>query len=226
MADTTDEQRGYARQLAAESVAAGDDTGWFERLYAAAADGRTVVPWADREPNPALTDWATRHDLAGAGRRALVVGCGFGDDAEFLAGRGFVTTGLDVAPSAIRGATGRFPDSAVTYRIADLLAPDADLLGAFDLVFEAYTVQTLQGTARCTAISRFARLLAPGGTLLVVARAREDDGPPGRMPWPLTRTEIEAFAVDGLSLTLLEDLSDTTEDPPVRRWQAEFTAAS
>ncbi len=225
MADITDQQRGYARQLAAESVAAGDDTGWFERLYAAAAAGRTVVPWADREPNPALTDWAARRELAGAGRRALVVGCGFGDDAEFLADRGFVTTGLDVAPSAIRGATERFPDSAVTYRVADLLAPDEDLLGAFDLVFEAYTVQTLQGAARRTAIGQFARLLAPGGTLLVVARARADDGPAGRMPWPLTRTEIGSFAVGGLRSALLEELSDTTEDPPVRRWRAEFTAA-
>jgi hypothetical protein len=33
---SVDEQRAYARRMAAESIAEGDPTGWFERLYAAA----------------------------------------------------------------------------------------------------------------------------------------------------------------------------------------------
>lgn len=224
MAPATDEQRAHARRLAAEAVAAGDDTGWFERLYSAAESGTTVVPWADGQPNPLLRDWAGARGLAGGGRRALVVGCGLGDDAEFLAGLGFDTTAFDVAPSAVGGARRRFPGSPVRYRTADLLSPDEDLLGAFDLVFEAYTVQTLQGAARRTAISQVGRLVAPGGTLLVVARARADSAPAGRMPWPLTRAEIDSFASDQLRLSALEDLEDTAEDPPVRRWRAELTA--
>ncbi|GIL31979.1 class I SAM-dependent methyltransferase [Actinocatenispora comari] len=215
-----DGQRGYARKLAAEAVAVGDDTGWFERLYAAAESGTAVVPWADREPNPLLVDWSrTRTGHQG---RALVVGCGLGDDAEHLAALGYDTVAFDVAPSAVRAARERFAGSPVDYRVADLLDPPADLLGTFDLVFEAYTVQTLQGAARRRAIARFAELLRPGGRLLVIARARDDDDPAGRMPWPLTRTEIDAFAVDGLRPVLVEDLADTSEDPPVRRWRAEF----
>ena len=46
--------RRYARQLAAESIGHGDATGWFERLYAAAEQGATTVPWADLAPYPGL----------------------------------------------------------------------------------------------------------------------------------------------------------------------------
>ncbi|HEY3501923.1 MAG TPA: class I SAM-dependent methyltransferase [Actinocatenispora sp.] len=220
---TTEEQRGHARRLAADAVAAGDDTGWFERLYAAAESGAAVVPWADRVANPMLCEWLTRRaDETGSPRRALVVGCGLGDDAEHLAALGYETVGFDVAPSAVRAARERFPESAVTYRVADLLDPPEDLRGAFDLVFEAYTVQTLQGDARRTAIARCAELVAPGGLLLVVARARDEQDPPGRMPWPLTRVELDAFAVGGLRPAAVEELLDTDEDPPVRRWRATF----
>ena len=218
---TTDDRRAYARRPAGEAVAAGDDTGWFERLYAAAESGTAVVPWADREPNPLLLDWLAGRD--GTRGRALVVGCGLGDDAEHLASLGYQTVAFDVAPTAVAAARERFAGSAVTYRVADLLDPPADLLGGFGLVFEAYTVQTLQGAARRRAIGRYAGLLRPGGTLLVVARARDADDPPGRMPWPLTRDEIDAFAVAGLRPVRVEDLADTSEDPPVRRWRAEFT---
>ncbi len=52
-------------RLAAASLAAGDPTGWFDRLYTAGAAGRVPVPWSRREPHPLLTGWAQRHHLAG-----------------------------------------------------------------------------------------------------------------------------------------------------------------
>ncbi|HEY6737317.1 MAG TPA: SAM-dependent methyltransferase, partial [Actinopolymorphaceae bacterium] len=114
----------------------------------------------------------------------------------------------------------RFPDSSVHYTVADVLAPPQDWVRAFDLVVEIYTVQVLRGKARATAIERIASLPAPGGTLLVVARARHRADPPGDLPWPLTREEIEAFAVDDLELERLEDFTDEEGAP---RWRAEFT---
>ena len=68
----SDSERARARQLSAESVAAGDATGWFERLYAEAEAGVSVVPWADGLPDPQLVAWADGVGLDGAGRRALV----------------------------------------------------------------------------------------------------------------------------------------------------------
>jgi len=86
-----------ARQLAAASVADGDVTGWFERLYAEGEAGTSVVPWVLGEPNESLVEWAA--GLDGTGLRALVVGCGTGEDAEYLAGLGFAVTGFDIAPN-------------------------------------------------------------------------------------------------------------------------------
>ena len=69
----SDSERARARQLSAESVAAGDATGWFERLYAEAEAGVSVVPWADGLPDPQLVEWAEGVGLDGAGRRALAL---------------------------------------------------------------------------------------------------------------------------------------------------------
>src|ERR1700760_223592 len=143
-----------ARQLAAGAATGptgGDETGWFEQLYAEGEAGTAVVPWVLGEPNESLVEWAAMLDgtsrldgtgrLDGKGKSALVVGCGTGDDAEFLAGLGFTVTGFDIAPTAIAAARRLHPDSAVRYEVADLLDLPADWSGAFDLVAQIYTVQ-------------------------------------------------------------------------------------
>jgi hypothetical protein len=90
-------------------------------------------------------------------------------------------------------------------------------------VFEAYTLQVLVGDVRRQAIRRLAELVAPGGRLLVVTRGRGELDPPGAMPWPLTRPELDQFTREGLELVAIEDFLDD-EDPPVRRLRAHFQA--
>jgi 2-polyprenyl-3-methyl-5-hydroxy-6-metoxy-1,4-benzoquinol methylase len=219
----SDKERARARRLSAESVAAGDATGWFERLYAEAEAGVSVVPWADGRPDPQLVEWADGVVLDGAGRRALVVGCGLGYDAEFLAGRGFAVTAFDLAPTAIAGAKRLYPDSLVDYQTADLLDLPAAWAGAFDLVMEAYTVQPLYGPVRQRALAALHGPVAPGGSLLVLSRATEEDDPvrdPAMMPWPLTPAEL-ALAGGPLRAHRIEKYADD-QDPPRLRWRAEF----
>jgi len=210
-----------ARELAAESLAADDPTGWFERLYTAAAEGRAEVPWDRGTPHRLLVEWADRHRVEGRGRRALVVGCGLGEDAEFLAARGFDAVGFDVSATAIQTARARHPGSHVDYRTADLLAPPTEWDQAYDLVLESLTVQSLPPDTRPTTIANVRRFVRFGGTLLVVAFAdvggEEDDGP----PWPLDRSAIESFGADGLTAVRIEDLPDPAS-PTVHRWRAEF----
>jgi SAM-dependent methyltransferase len=223
LAAVTDEpDRAYVQRLAAQALAAGDQTGWFEQLYQAADTGAATVPWDDRQANPMLVSWPGLGPPEAPGSRAVVVGAGLGENAELLASLGWATTAFDVAPSAVATARRRFPSSPVEYAVADVLAPPADWQHAFDLVFEAYTVQVLRGEARRQAIANIAALVAPGGTLLVIARARNDDQDPGQFPWPLTRDEVTSFP--GLTPVRIEDLYDN-EQPPRRRWRAEFTAA-
>jgi SAM-dependent methyltransferase len=202
-------------------VSSGDPTAWFERLYAEAERGAAVVPWDRGGPNPRLAEWARARRPDGRGRRALVVGAGFGDDAELVAGLGFDTAAFDVSPTAVRTARARFPASDVRYRVADLLDPPAGWRAAFDLVVESLTAQSLPDPPRRLAIANVSAMVAPGGTLLVIAAAREADEAVAGPPWPLTRAEIDAFAVGGLEPVRVEDLPRAA-DSDVRWWRAEL----
>ncbi|AGZ42518.1 class I SAM-dependent methyltransferase [Actinoplanes friuliensis] len=209
-------------RLSAASLAAGDPTGWFEHLYAEAGAGTAEVPWDSPRPSKLLVEWVQRGLVAGGGRTALVVGCGLGRDAEFLSGLGFTVTAFDISETAVRTARERHPDSRVEYGVADLLDPPPQWRGAFDLVVESNNVQALPGPVREKAIANVGPLVAPGGTLLVLAAAAtssDGDGP----PWPLTREEIDAFATPGLTEVGIEHLPDAG-DTLVSRWRAEFRA--
>jgi SAM-dependent methyltransferase len=212
-------QRAIAREIAHRHLAAGDALGWFEALYTQANGEPSIIPWADLAPNPNVFHWLDKQRPPIAGRRALKVGCGLGDDAEELARRGFCTTAFDISPTAIRWCTSRYPYSSVSYVVADLFQPPVAWRRAFDLVIESYTLQVLPPELRPPAITRIAEFLAPGGTLLVVARGREPGDPPGRMPWPLIRKELSLFPRQGLREIDFDDYVDG-ETPPVRRFRA------
>jgi SAM-dependent methyltransferase len=202
-----------ANRLSAESLACGDPVGWFERLYAEAGRGTAIVPWDRGAPNAMLVQWAA--GVFGDGATAMVVGCGLGRDAEFVASLGFQTHAFDVSPTAIETARARHPDTAVGYEVADLLALPARWRRAFDLVVESHNVQSLPPELHATASAAVASLVAPGGTLLVLAAA--GDGTAKGPPWPLTREEIEAFAVDDLTIVSADLVAID-----VPRWRAVF----
>lgn len=215
------EARRKAGDLARESLAAGDPVGWFEKLYVQAGGEPGAIAWADLAPNPNVFDWLDREQVNGAGCRALEIGCGLGDDAEDLARRGFAVTAFDVSATAIDWCRRRFPGSPVEYVVADLLNPPAEWARVFDFVLESYTLQVLPPDVRDAAIRRVARFVAPGGSLLVVARGREPSDPPGTMPWPLMRDEFGGFVRAGLEELSFEDFPDD-ETPTVRRFRAVY----
>jgi SAM-dependent methyltransferase len=211
-----------ARRLSGEALREGDATGWFERLYAQAADGQAVVPWDRRAPHPLLVEWIEqRPDLSG--RRTLVVGSGLGDDAAYLAAQGYRVIAFDISGSAIEAARQRFPTSPVDFRVADLLNPPAEWREHFDFVVETYTTQALPVRLRPTVVLHVGRFVAPGGTLLVLAVARDNDEPVDGPPWPLSRADIESFAVNGLEKVSLEEIRDP---PETHRWRAVLTRPS
>ena len=210
--------RSPARALARKHLARNDPLGWFEPLYAGASDDPAAIPWADGRPNPNLLAWLDAHP-APAGRTALKVGCGLGDDAEELARRGFRVTAFDISPTAIAWCRRRFPESPVRYAVADLLAPPPEWAGGFDFVLESYTLQVLPPGLRAPAVQSLARFLAPAGELLLICRGREPHEPPGEMPWPLTRPELANLAERaGLASREFDDYTDA-ERPPVRRFR-------
>ena len=209
--------RALARRLAQQARADGQPLRWFEELYAQGdLDGTgqgAAVPWVDRAVHPALRD----APVPVGPLRTLVVGCGLGDDAQWLADSGKQVTAFDVSPSAVEACRRRWPGSPVTWLAADLLDPPASWLAEpFELVVEVNTVQVLPpGSAeRRTALRRLGELT--GGTLLLICRGRDEDEPEGEMPWPLTLTALATLEDAGLERTWFDDALDA-EDPPVRR---------
>ena len=213
--------RTRARELAAEYIAKGDPTGWFERLYREADEGKSIVPWAELRRSPNLLNFWRDQPIPSAGKTAVTVGCGLGDDAEQLAEWGFSTTAFDVSESAIQSCRRRFPDSRVEYVAADLLQPPDSWFRAFDFVLESNTLQVLPPELRARAMENAAGFVAEDGRLLVIARARDENDPRGEMPWPLTRWELNHFTEIGLRELSFEDFLDS-EEPPVRRFRVVY----
>jgi SAM-dependent methyltransferase len=224
-----DPHRATARELAALHLQRGDPLGWFESLYRRAAGQAGVIPWADLRPNPHLVEWlnsAAPAPQAPAPRRALVIGCGLGDDAELLASRGWSVVAFDISAEAIRWARERFPRSDVDYRTVDLFDAPGEWRRQFDLVVEVYTLQVLPpaGGLRARAVRVAAGWVSVGGLLLLIARGRAESDPPGQMPWPLTEREVRAFEEAGgagLHCEVFDDFLDRDE-PAVRRFRAVF----
>jgi SAM-dependent methyltransferase len=195
-----------ADELSAAAIADGRPTAWFDELYAEGVAGSVGMPWDRTDAQPELVEWWDRegHELPRG--RAVVVGCGLGADAEFLARQGFATTGFDVAPTAIGEARRRNPDSAVDYRVESVLDLPPDLVGVFDLVVEIFTLQALPDPPRTKAAAAVASLLAPGGTIVLVAFRSTGDGPADGPPFPLTHADLAAVAVGGVELRTTEEL--------------------
>ncbi|QIG46213.1 class I SAM-dependent methyltransferase [Nocardioides anomalus] len=195
-----------AEELGTRAVADGEPARWYDELWSAAGRGDVALPWDHTDPNPVLAAFA-QPPAPGAGRRAVVVGCGLGADSEHLARLGWETTAFDISPAAVAAVRERYPDSAVDYRVGDLLDLDPDLARGFDLVVEIYTLQALHPSLREAAVTGLHGLLGTGGTALVVQMVRRDDEPrTAEPPWTLTRAEVEALAHDGVRLEALDEV--------------------
>ncbi|OUL32480.1 SAM-dependent methyltransferase [Nostoc sp. RF31YmG] len=188
----------YVAKLAKEALEKSEPSAWFEVLYAAAKGDTAQIPWAKLAPHPYLQDWLTKHSLTATGQKALVIGCGLGDDAEALAKQGFEVTAFDISPTAIAWCQQRFPHSTVNYVLADLLAMPSQWHLAFDLVFECRNIQALPLSVRFSVISSIASVVAAGGKLLVINRFREIEAEPSGPPWPLSNSELAEFENLGL----------------------------
>jgi cytidylate kinase len=202
------DSRDQVQTLARDFIAQGDPLGWFDALYASAHRDTSKIPWADRRPNEHLMGWLDRERVVGDGQKALVVGCGLGDDAHRLAGVGFQVTAFDLSPTAIDWARERFGNDNPRFQVANLFSPPPDYRHAFDFVFEAYTWQALPPETRASAIAQVANLVAPGGRLLVVSRARDEQALPSGPPWPLALSEFAPLEEAGLVRESLEDFID------------------
>jgi SAM-dependent methyltransferase len=185
----------------------------FEEIYAEAGERLDAIPWASLVPSPSLVAWLASETAPTPvpGARALVVGCGLGDDAQELRSRGWETTAFDISPTAIERCRERFPGSAVDYEVADLFDLPRAWDRAFALVIEIRTLQSLPLAVRAAAVDAIAGTLGPGGRLFVRCFGRAGGQPVGRRPWPVSRDELARFERAGLRALSFDEGEENAE---------------
>ncbi|MDQ7024218.1 MAG: class I SAM-dependent methyltransferase [Anaerolineae bacterium] len=186
----------------------GDYANLFEQLYVQTTANDSAPPWVKHQAHPHLTAWADKSKLSGTGKRAMVVGCGLGDDAEYLAKLGFNVTAFDVSATAITICERRFPQSDVAYVHADLFAMPQDWQQAFDFVFESRTIQALPSNISEKSIAAIASLVARDGTLLLLCHGRDPQESIAGIPWSLSRKELQAFSENHLEELEFDDVPE------------------
>ncbi len=120
-----------------------------------------------------------RRTTTGDGSCVADLGCGPGYEARQLAGLGLDVVGVDLSPAMIAEAQRRnMPHRRLDFRIGSLLAlpfADAALAGALAI----YSVIHLPREDRTLAYREMARVIRPGGSLLISVHTSAIDFPPG-----------------------------------------------
>ncbi len=167
---------------------------WFDDLYKENSQSQEKIPWARQAVNPLLQSYLDEK-LEHKGK-ALVIGCGLGDDAYALEVAGYDVLAIDVSQTALDLAKKHFSDSNIVFEKQDIFDMPDKYHEYFDFVFEAFTIQSLPVEFREKMIQAVANTVTKNGKLLVVAHKRERmfEGP----PWPLIGEDVALFKDAGL----------------------------
>ena len=192
-----------------------DPTGWFDTIYKSANGDHTKVFWADLEASPYLVSWLENNPIDKPSKRACVIGCGVGDDAEALSEFGFEVIAFDISPTAIKLCKNRYQNTKVNYIVADLFDYPKEWFESFDVVYECNTIQVLPGDYRIKARIAMSSLICKDGYILVSCRSRNEGEKENAIPLPLTKAEMDEF-VNSDKLKEISFLAyDDTQEPPV-----------
>jgi SAM-dependent methyltransferase len=142
--------------------------------------GSSPAPWDKGFPSSHLK--AAVEDGRVKPGRAVVLGCGTGTNAIYLAEKGFDVTAIDIAPTALNLAEDKAKKANVKIRwvLADVLAPPADL-EPFDFIFDRGCYHGVRrGNARGY-VEAAKQLSRPGTQILIIAGNANEErryGPP------------------------------------------------
>ncbi len=147
------------------------------------------TPWDIGRPHPALVDLVDGGVLVPGS--VFEPGPGRGDNALFLAARGFEVTVADISQAAVSSLRERATKLglALTILNAEVLYGLDDLSSRFDYVFERSFLQTLPSELRPRYVSRVASLLHEGGLYVGIIRGPREP-PPITQPFAFSRSEI------------------------------------
>lgn len=150
-------------------------------------------PWDIPGPQPAIVELEAAGAIQGA---VLDAGCGTGENALYLAARGYQVLGVDFVPVAIERAMDKARERNLTVRfqVGDALKL-GDLGKSFDTVTDCGLFHTFSDEERPEYVSGLAAVVAPGGHVHILCFS--DREPPGAGPRRISQDEIRGSFKDG-----------------------------
>lgn len=172
--------------------------------------------WDTNSPQPDLVRLQENGCIKG--NSVLDIGCGSGDNAIYLAQKGYKVTGIDSSKSAISAAKKRVLASNVK---VDLYVADALDLANLHRTFNAVIDYGLYHNFRGRDISRYvmslSHVLQAGGQLVI--ECFNENAPEDRFgPRHVNRSEIESTFSDGWHVELIEAAAIQTRKGPIPAW--------
>jgi len=155
-------------------------------------------PWDIGRPQDAFVGAA---DLIGP--RVLDAGCGTGDLAIWLAGRGHTVTGVDFLPGPLEVARAKAAAAGVE---ANFLEMDALAIGEipeqFDSVTDCGLFHSFDDVGRAAYVAALGKLLEPGGRVFFLCFSTDEPGEHG--PRRVSEEEIHAAFSSGWVVEAIE----------------------
>ncbi len=134
------------------------------------------IPWNMEEPPKALVELLESGKIRPC--KAVDLGCGAGNYAVYLAGKGFDVTGVDISPAAISMAEENARKKGVTCRFvaADVLGDLREVKQTFDFAYDWELLHHIFPEQRNKYIQNVYGLLNPKGRYLSLCFSEEDIG--------------------------------------------------
>jgi SAM-dependent methyltransferase len=190
---------------------------WFASAY------EGTPPWDIGRHQPAFAVLADAGEIVGP---VLDVGCGTGENALFLAARGYEVTGVDAVQAAVAAARQKAAARGLKaeFSVHDALRL-ADLGRTFGAVIDSGLFHTFDDPERDEFVDSLAAVLAPGGRYFVLCFSEHEKGDGG--PRRVTQAELRATFDRGPFRVLSIDAAEmaTNAGRPRRAWLAKVERA-
>ena len=146
------------------------------------------VPWDVGEPEPYLVKFIGKRNLKPCS--AIDLGCGTGNEAIFLAKKGFKVTGVDISELAIQEARKRAENAAVKvdFIVSDIA--DLKIKNKFGFAFDRACFHFIRPETRQKYIEFLKHSLVPGGFFLLIISSDKETA---KGPYQFTQKDIKSL---------------------------------